>query len=87
MAQTLLTALIVACCAAYVLWALLLPAAARRRIATALLRWPWPQGVARHLRAQARPPSGCDCEGCDARPASSASGVAQKVHWAPRRKR
>ena len=42
MAQTLLIALIVACSAAYVLWALLLPAAARRRIASALLRWPWP---------------------------------------------
>jgi hypothetical protein len=87
MAQTLLTALIVASSAAYVLWALLLPASARRRIASALLRWPWPQRVARHLQAMARPASGCDCEGCDARPAPSASGAAQKVHWAPRRKR
>ena len=38
MTQALITALIVAGCAVYVLWRLLLPAAARRRILQALGR-------------------------------------------------
>jgi hypothetical protein len=84
MAQTLLTALIVACSAAYVLWALLLPAAARRRIASALLRLPGPVWLTQRLQAPAKVPSGCGCDGCGNRPAQTAP---QPVHWAPRRKR
>jgi hypothetical protein len=83
MAQTLFTALIVACSAAYVLWTLLLPAAARRRIASACLRRHWPAWVTRRLQAQAKLPSGCGCDGCGNQPAQAAP---QPVHWAPRRK-
>jgi hypothetical protein len=85
MAQTLLTALIVGGSAAYVLWALLLPAAARRRFASALLRAHWPAFMTRHLQAQAEASKGCSsCEGCGDRPTQ---GAPQPVHWAPRRSR
>lgn len=84
MNQTLLTGLLVGGSAAYVLWALLLPAAARRRFASALLRWRWPRFMARRLQAQAKAPTGCHCDGCGDRPGQAAS---QPVHWAPRRKR
>ena len=83
MAQTLITALIVACSTAYVLWALLLPAAARRRIASALLRLHGPAWLTRRLQAQAKVPSGCACDGCGTQPVRAAP---QPVHWAPRRR-
>ncbi len=82
MAQTLIVVLIVACSAAYVLWALLLPAAARRGMARALLRLHWPDALACRLQAMARAPSGCACDGCDARAPADAP---QPVRWAPRR--
>jgi hypothetical protein len=84
MAQTLLTLLIVACSAAYVLWALLLPAATRRGIALVLLRWRWPDVVATRLQAHAKTPSGCACDGCERRPALAQPRAPQPVHWAPR---
>ena len=82
--QMLLTALLVGGSAGYVLWTLLLPAAVRRRMALALLRWRWPGFVTRRLLAQTKPPSGCHCDGCGDRPAPRPT---QPVHWAPRRKR
>ena len=84
MAQTLLTGLLVLGSAVYVLWALLLPAVARRRFASALLRWHWPDFMARRLQAQAKASAGCHCDGCGDRPAQAAP---QPVHWASRRKR
>jgi hypothetical protein len=84
MSQALLTGLLVGGSAVYVLWTLLLPAAARRRFASALLRWHWPSFMTRRLQAQAKAPTGCHCDGCGDRPAKA---VAQPVHWAPRRKR
>jgi hypothetical protein len=86
MAQTLFTGLIVACCAAYVAWSLLLPAAARRRIALALLRWRWPAGLATRLRAQAKAASGCHCDGCERGAAPAAPPDVRAMHWAPRRR-
>lgn len=83
MAQTLVTAVLVGGSAIYVVWALLLPAAARRRLARALLKLRWPSAVVSRLQARARAPSGCGCEGCDTR---APSPTAQPVHWAPRRK-
>jgi hypothetical protein len=83
MLQTLLTVLIVACSGAYVLWTLLLPATARRRIASVLLRRRWPAFVALRLQAQASVGKGCSCEGCGDRPAQIGP---QAVHWAPRRR-
>ncbi len=85
MAQTLPMLLIVACSALYVLWAVVLPAAGRRRVARWLLRWRWPAPIAARLRALSEAGSGCGCNGCDA-PARPAAGAAQPVHWAPRRK-
>jgi hypothetical protein len=86
MAQALLTVLIVACSTAYVLWALLLPAAAQRRVAQALLRLRWPAAVRARLQGLAQASPGCGCDGCDRRPAPPRS-VPQPMHWAPRRKR
>ncbi len=90
MAQDLLVGLIVATCAAYAGWTLLLPAALRRWLAQALLRRRWPEGLQRWLQAAARAPSGCACDGCDAGAARSEPGsaqTAQPVHWMPRRRR
>ena len=82
MAQTLAVGSIVACSAAYVLWTLLLPAAARRRVARALLRRRWPAAITARLQALSQAPATCGCEGCDARAPQAAL---QPVHWAPRR--
>jgi hypothetical protein len=87
MLQAWLSALIVAACAANVTWALLLPAALRRRAAQALLQRRWPPAVRRGLQAAARAPSACGCEGCDVAPAKVAPPAEQPVHWAPRRRR
>ena len=73
MMQTLLTGLIVVACAGYVLWTLLLPAAARRRILQALGRQP-------------KMPQGCGCDGCDHRPLADKPPQDQVVRWMPRRR-
>ena len=74
--QTLLSLLIVAGCAGYVLWTLLLPASARRRVLSAIGRG----------RAAATT-SGCagGCDGCAQRSATAPAGV-QVVNWLPRRR-
>ena len=59
--QTLLVALIVLGCSLHALWRLL-PAAARRGLARALLRGRWPAPLARWLAHAAAAPSGCS--GC-----------------------
>ncbi len=84
MLQAWLTALIVAACAAYVGWTLLLPAALRRRLAIALLRRRWPGAIQRRLQTAAKASSGCGCDGCDTGAAKPPD--VQPVHWAPRRK-
>jgi hypothetical protein len=73
--QGLVSTLIVAACAAYAAWALLLPARWRRR-------------VQRALGAQDAPTCG-GCAGCAERSppaASSKSAARQVVHWMPRRR-
>jgi hypothetical protein len=90
MAQELLAFAIVALCAVYAGWTLLLPAAWRRRMARALLRRQWPAPLQQHLQRAARTPSVCGCDDCDARPNRVAPGDAkavQTVQWAPRRRR
>jgi hypothetical protein len=84
MLQAWLTALIVVACAAYVGWTLLLPAALRRRLATALLRRRWPAAIQRRLQAAAKASSGSGCDGCGA--SAAKPPAVQPVHWAPRRK-
>jgi len=65
LAQTVLAALLVAVCTGYAAWALL-PAAARRPIARALLRLHWPKPLAARLQRHAAAGStGCGCDGCD----------------------
>ena len=64
MIQTVVVTLLVAGCAVYAAWALL-PAAARRGIALALLKRPLPNVAARFLRRHAEAASGCGCDGCD----------------------
>ncbi len=86
MLQAWLCALIVAGCAAYVSWTLLLPAAWRRRTAQALLRQRWPLAIQRRLQAVAHAPAVCGCDGCDAAPNKTAAPAEQPVHWAPRRR-
>jgi hypothetical protein len=97
MLQHLLVGLIVAGCATYVGWALLMPAALRRRIAGMLLRRQrWPMTVRRRLESAAGGSAGCRCDGCDggARagkaavvPVVPAATAVHTVHWAPRRRR
>ena len=73
-AQTCIVALVVGACLAYAVWTLM-PAAARRGAASALLGLPWPTTVAARLRRAARAPSGCGCDGCDRAPAASFSNA------------
>ena len=73
--QTLLSLLIVAGCAGYVLWTVLLPAAARRRVLAAMGR-------------ASTAPAARGCAGCDgcARAPSTPDPAVQVVNWRPRRR-
>jgi hypothetical protein len=62
--QYLVVALIVVGCAVSAGWTLM-PAALRRRSATALAALPWPRAAAGWLDRQAAPAAGCGCDGCD----------------------
>jgi len=88
--QTVVAFCLVAGCAGYATWTLL-PAAARRGIAVALLKRPLPAFAVRFLQRHAQA-SGCGCDGCDRNVApspaadrsSSAQGAPLVFH--PRRK-
>ena len=63
--QPLIVALLVPGCALYAAWKLM-PAAARRAFAGALLRVPGlPAPFAAALRLRAHAATGCGCDGCD----------------------
>ncbi len=63
--QTLIVAVLVCACSAYVLWTLM-PSGARRALASALLRTPHlPRRIETRLQKAARAASGCGCDGCD----------------------
>ena len=64
MLQALVVAVLVAGCFLYAAWALM-PASARKRIATLLLARPLPAFVAEALRPHAAGASGCGCAGCE----------------------
>lgn len=90
MLQTLLTVLIVAGSALYVVWTLLLPASLRRAAAQRLLRRRWPKAVEARLLRWAGAPGGCGgCDGCTPSSAPpTSSQEPQPVRWtAPSRKR
>jgi hypothetical protein len=63
-AQGLIVALVVAGCCIYAAWTLM-PSAARRVLATALLKFPLPSPLARRMNRAAKVSSGCGCDGCD----------------------
>ena len=70
--QTAAVALIVGACLVYAVWTLM-PGAARRHMAAALLRLPLPAVLARRFSQVARAASGCGCDGCDHAPATAAA--------------
>jgi len=85
--QALVVALMVAGCSLYAAWTLM-PAAARRAIASTLLKLPLPGPVERKLQRAVTLVSGCGCDGCDHAPAKavpkSAAPAAQVVTFHPR---
>ena len=81
--QTTTVTLLVLGCSVYAAWTLM-PSAARRALATALLRWPLPEGLVLSLRKSAKASSGCGCDGCDrAAPKPPATSV-HKITFHPR---
>ena len=81
--QALIVALLVVACSAYAAWTLM-PAGARRALATSLLKLPLPAAVALRVRKAAAVTSGCGCDGCDhapAKPAKPAAAPAQVVRF------
>jgi hypothetical protein len=86
--QNLVVALLVIGCSLYAAWALM-PAAARRAIASSLLNWRLPVALVTRLQAVVKKSSGCGCDGCDHAPAkamSTAKAEPQVVTFHPRTK-
>ena len=81
--QALIVALLVLGCSVYAVWTLM-PAVARRAIATSLLKLPLPTRFAAKMRKAATVSSGCGCDSCDHAPAQSASKPSQVVTFHPR---
>ena len=69
--QILIVAMLVLGCSTYAAWTLM-PSAARRALATALLKLPLPAGMAAKMRRATVVSSGCGCDGCDHAPAKTA---------------
>ena len=90
--QTLIVTLLVLGCSARAAWTLM-PAAARRALATAMLRWSLPEPLAARLRGSALPASGCasGCASCDHAAPNAALGSKpglgdpQKISFHPRK--
>jgi hypothetical protein len=76
--QALIVVILVLGCSTYAAWTLM-PAAARRAIATSLLKLPLPNGLAQKMRRAATVTSGCGCDGCDSAPAKSAAKAQPQV--------
>lgn len=82
--QVLIVALLVVGCSAFAAWTLM-PAAARRSIAIALLKLPLPAFAAARMRRAATKTSGCGCDGCDHAPARPAAQAVVRFHPRPPR--
>ena len=82
MIQTIVAFCLVVGCAGYAAWALL-PAAARRSIAVALLKQPLPGFAARFLQRHAQAASGCGCDGCDRNVVAPPAGERPPAQGAP----
>ena len=78
--QTLIVVLLVCGCSAYAVWALM-PSAARRSLAAAMLRVPHlPRAVEMRLRRSAKAAPGCGCDGCDQAPAKTTAPQPITIH-------
>jgi hypothetical protein len=88
MLQILIVAVVVACCFVYAAWALI-PAAARKWVASSLLERRLPAFLADALRPYATAASGCGCDGCDrsGKAASAAASGSKPITFHPRRQR
>ena len=88
--QSGVVALIVGACLLYAVWTLM-PAAARRALAGALLRLPLPAPLAARLMKTANAASGCGCDGCDRAPVATAAAAPkraeQPIRFHPRPRR
>ena len=63
--QSVIVVLLVGACSFYALWTLM-PASARRSLATRMLRIPHlPRSIDARLQKSAQAASGCGCDGCD----------------------
>lgn len=82
--QSLVVALLVTGSVVYAVWKLM-PLAARRASATALLRLPMPAAFEGPLRRVAQAPSGCGCDGCDRAPIKAQPrNASQAIKFHPR---
>ena len=84
--QNLIVALLVPSCAAYAAWKLM-PLAARRSLAAAMLRMRHlPRPLEAGLRRAAQAASGCGCDGCDHAPKTPAekAPAQQPIRFHPR---
>ena len=84
--QTIVVGLLVIGCTACAAWTLM-PSAARRVVAQALLKWPLPQRAAAMLQKQLAPQSGCACDGCDKGTRKREPSGLQQIRIHPRIKR
>jgi hypothetical protein len=84
--QALIVALLVVGCTVYAAWTLM-PAAARRAIASMLLKLPLPNAFAQQMRKAATVSSGCGCDGCDSSPVKPAAKAQQVVTFHRRSRR
>ena len=87
--QSLIVVLLVGACSLYALWTLM-PASARRSLATRMLRIPHlPRCINARLQKSAQAASGCGCDGCDRsdkKPAAKAPAQ-QTITFHPRTRR
>jgi len=80
--QTVAALCLVLGCAVFAAWTLL-PAAARRGIAVALLKRPLPGFAARFFQRHAQAASGCGCDGCDRNVAAPPAAARPPAQGAP----
>jgi len=84
--QTLIVILLVSACSAYAAWQLM-PQAARRGLAKALQRAPWPPLFSAWLQKTALADAGCGCSGCDQVPQKAGASAAHVLVFHPPKRR
>lgn len=84
-AQHFIAILIVLNCSVYAAW-VLMPAVARRFLATRLMRFPVPNAWLAMLQRTANPSSGCNCSGCDKAVDLQPKPKTQVIRFHPQRK-